>query len=255
MIKMAPPQIPVLGKHASVVFVSPPKPNNIQEPRKWTFSFRYWRQIEYFGFDRTDPGWFASLLEKLQELSNEEFDKFICDSKKRDIWRYHSIDWGHTNVPIQIKDLNWLPPYFLDNPEEYFLVQFQISKALGRVVGFWDSDLVFNIVLLDPWHNIQPSRDHGYKVDPCNPLVCEYTKLLNKLDMILDTLCKEKNCEHIQNIKGIPTNRDALIENNILMVKLTDEDVEYSKLIIEEGKIGSLNEIFKDGLRLHYNKP
>jgi hypothetical protein len=253
---MALSQKPVLGTQKIIGSIVPPIPPLIKEPKKWTFSFRYWRQIEYFGFDRTNSEWFVSLLEKLNILSSEEREKFICDSGKISQWRYHSIDWGHKNIPIQLKDIDWIPSYYRDNQKEFYFVQFQISKALGRVVGFWDKDYVFNIVLLDPWHNIQPSKDHNYRVDPCNPLSCDYTKLLHSLDYILDNKCKKKNCEHVEEIKNIPTNRDALLESNVLMVKLTDEDIEYSDPLIKEIKEGettSLNKIFKDGLKLYYN--
>lgn len=250
---MALPQKPILGVQKIESPISLPEPKVVQEPKKWTFSFRYWRQIKYFGFDRTDAGWFFSLLEKLNILSNEEREKFICDSGKINQWRYHRIDWGHKNIPLQLNDLDWLPSYIRDNQKEYDLVQFQVSKALGRVIGFWDREYVFNIVLLDSWHNMQPDKDHSYRVNPCNPLSCEYTKLLNGLDMVLTSKCKAKNCEHIKDILNIPTSRDALFESNVLMVKLTDEDIEYSELLIKEGKIVSLNKIFKDGLKYHYN--
>jgi hypothetical protein len=246
---MALSQKPVLGNQKIVTSAIPPDPQLVKEPKKWTFSFRYWRQIEYFGFDRTDSGWFVSLLEKLTILSSEEREKFICDWGKTSQWRYHNIDWGHKNIPIQLTDIDWIPSYYRDNKDEFYLVQFQISKALGRVIGFWDRDYVFNIVLLDPWHNIQPSKDFYYKVDPCNPLCCDYTKLLNSLDDILDAKCKKKQCEHVEEIQSIPTSRNALLESNVLMVKLTDEDIEYSELLIQEGKASSLNDIFQEGLK------
>jgi len=244
---MAEPIIPILSKEP-LVFTSPPKPQKTEEPRRWAFSFRYWRQIENFGLDRTDAGWFASLLEKLSILSNEEVDKFICDSRKKDVWRYHNIDWGHKNIPIQMSDLDWLPSYCQNNPE-YVLVQFQISLALGRVVGFWDKDYIFNIVLLDPFHNIQPSKRYDYRVDPCNPLNSDYAKLLHGLDEVLKYRCEKISCQNIRYIRNIPNNRDALQECNVLMVKLTDEDMEISDIIIQEGKACSLADIFKEGLR------
>lgn len=245
-------QIPILGKDQPTRAIPPPKPKGIQEPKKWAFSFQYWRQIQFFGFNRTDSGWFASLLEKLQILSNEETEKFFCDSGKIEIWRYHKINWGQKNIPVQLKDLDWLPSHCHDNQEEYELVQFQISTALGRVIGFWDKDYIFNIVLLDPWHNIQPTKDHNYRVDPCNPLSCDYTKLLHGLDEVINKKCKTKDCDYVADILSIPTSRDALFESNVLMVKLTDEDLEYADLLIKEGKTLSLNKIFKDGLRVNY---
>jgi len=248
---MALPQIPVLDKEQATIFRSPPEPKDIQDPKRWTFSFRYWRQIQYFGLDHSDSGWFVSLLERLSALSGEEIERFLCDRGKINSWRYHQIDWGTKNIPIQLKDLDWLPSYFRDNPEEYTLVQFQISRALGRVVGFWDRNYIFYIVLLDPLHNIQPSKNHNYRVDPCNPLSCAYTHLLHSLDQILETKCNKKKCEYAEDIRKIPNGRDMLRESNVLMVKLTDEDIEYSMFLVKGGK--TLGEIFRDGLAQNYN--
>ncbi len=243
-------QFPVLSSTPLLIIsTSPPNPTGIQAPKKWTFSFQYWRQIEFFGFNRTTSEWFVSLLEKLRILSEEEYDKFICDSRKVDVWRYHHIDWGHKNTPYQLKDLTWIPSWYRNNEEEFELVQFQVSRALGRVIGFWDRDYIFNIVLLDPFHNMQPDKGHNYRVDPCNPLGSEYTNLLHGLDAILEEKCEKNSCEFAEHIRSIPTNRDALFDSNVLMVKLTDEDIEYSDILIQERKACSLNDIFKKGLK------
>lgn len=250
---MAEAQVPVIDDRTNFRSSYRPLLDKIpSQPRKWTFSFQYWRQIEYFGLDRTKTKWFASLLEKLQVLSNEEIDKFLRSSRTLDVWRYHSINWGHKNIPVRLHDLDWLPPHVVNNPEEFPLVQFQVSKALGRVVGFWDINDVFSIVLLDSWHNIQPSKDHNYKVDPCNPLSCEYTTLLCHLDEVLENVCERRNCDCVKDIRSIKTGRDELLENNVLMVKLTEEDIELSNYLVEEGQCKSLNQIFKDGLKINF---
>jgi len=249
---MASVQVPVLAGNKIIPSIRPPNPKEKHEPKKWTFSFRFWRQIPYFGFDRTNSSWFASLLEKLSILSNEEIERFLCDSRKVEIWRYHDIDWGQKNIPIQPKDLEWIPSYYRDNQEEFGLVQFQISKALGRVIGFWDASYVFQIVLLDPHHNMQPDKAHNYRVDPCSPLSCDYSKLLIGLDAVLNDKCMKKGCECVEDIRGIPTSRDALLESNVLMFKLNNEDVELSELLLKEGKVSSFSQIFKDGLKVNY---
>lgn len=111
-------------------------------------------------------------------------------------WRYHEIDWNGPNVPITRADCNWIDPDYLDNPEEYPFVQFQVSMALGRVVGFWDENDVFNVVLLDPMHNIQPSSYSYYKVRPTKPLGSEYVELLNQFDSLREqVVCEKVVCE------------------------------------------------------------
>ena len=118
----APAQAPVLKKEA------PP-------PKLWTFGFRFFRQIEFFGLDQSEPKWFVSLLEKLQSLSTEPLEDFFRTPEKRDVWRYHEVDWNLKNVPIQRDQLDWLGETYKKNATEYPIVQFQISLALGRVIG------------------------------------------------------------------------------------------------------------------------
>jgi hypothetical protein len=65
------------------------------------------------------------------------------------------------NIPIPKEQIDWLGDYASD---EYEFVQFHVSKALGRVVGFFDEEQTFQIVLFDPFHNIQPAGDFDYRV-------------------------------------------------------------------------------------------
>lgn len=211
-------KIPVLDRepvqHKNPVLLSTPGDN------RWSFSFRFWNQIEYFGLNKSQPKWFVSLLEKLKELSDKQIDKFLADGTERDAWRYHPIDWNQKNIPIQQKDLEWIDSAYKDNPIDYPLLQFQVSQALGRVVGFWDENNIFNIVLLDPHHNIQPSKPHNYRVDACSPLSCEYTSLLFEIDTIKRLrLCKDK-CGYTDILEQIPTNT---VSTNVLRHFLSDD--------------------------------
>lgn len=70
--------------------------------------------------------------------------------------------------------MSWIYKDYLENEEDFPLYQFQISMANGRVVGFFDENWVFNIVLVDPNHNMQPSKDYDYRVTPCFPLDNHY---------------------------------------------------------------------------------
>lgn len=113
-------------------------------------------------------------MDKLTELSKKDIKDFVANGTGKDTWRYHPISWMQENIPVQREDLDWVHKDYLENKEEYPLLQFQISKSLGRVVGFWDEFQIFNIVLLDPLHNIQPSKDYNYRVNYCSPLDSEY---------------------------------------------------------------------------------
>ncbi|WP_299200471.1 hypothetical protein [uncultured Amphritea sp.] len=223
-------KLPVLdfvpSKSKEPVLLKPP------EKLRWTFSLRFWRQIDFFGLDKSQPKWFVSLLDKLKDLSDKEIENFISDAAEQNNWRYHPINWNQKNIPIQRKDLDWLDTCYRENPEDYPILQFQISKSLGRVVGFWDEKNVFNIVLLDPLHNIQPSQSHSYKVDPCSPLSCNYSSLLYDIDALKNQdLCVEK-CGYKDKLKDFPSSSNY---TNVVMHFLDDTQKAELDSVIDNG--------------------
>lgn len=156
------------------------------------FSFRFWRQIQHFSLNPKKPSWFIAVYEQLQKLSSEKRD-FFEDNRKADVLRFHRVNWGQTNIPIKPSDLNWLPKDYLDQ-DNYPLQQFTISKALGRIAGFFDEHLVFNIVLLDPHHNLQPSSDFGYRLTWSNRQANEMDFLWAQIERIRDAQCDHEKC-------------------------------------------------------------
>jgi len=216
------------------------------EKKKWRFSFRFWRQIEYFGLDRCSPSWFVSFLERLQDLSNQEIKSFISDGTTKEAYRYHTIDWNQKNIPIQRKDLVWIDEDYRENEMEFPLLQFQISKSLGRIVGFWDEFNVFNIVLLDPLHNIQPAKSHHYKVNDCSPLSCDYSSLLYDIEKIKNqSHCTNPNCAYAQRLNNLPSKINYI---NVLMHYIDDIDLKAANQLIKQKKANSLTEIFQYGI-------
>lgn len=109
-----------------------------QDPNtlKTTFSFKYFKQIDYFGLDRVDSKWFVSLLDRLSEFSTENITDFLSNRQKKEAYRFHPINWNQKNIPIKIHHLNWVDSAYIDNQDSYPMMQFQISKAFGRIVGF-----------------------------------------------------------------------------------------------------------------------
>ena len=214
--------------------------------KKWAFSFKYWRQIEYFGMDRSDSSWFISLIEKLRELSDKEIDRFVSTGSDRGSWRYHNIDWNQKNIPLKRSDIDWIDKDYQENAEEYPIVQFQISQALGRVIGFWDENRIFNILLFDPLHNMQPSKRYNYKVDDCSPLSCHYSALLYQLDQLKkQNLCSDPSCKNNAELKKIPTSN---VYTNVVMHFLDDTDMEEAQKLITSQKARDEIEIFQAGL-------
>ncbi|MDE6741909.1 MAG: hypothetical protein K2J58_06215 [Muribaculaceae bacterium] len=159
-----------------------------------SFSFRYFKEYRYFGVGNQDASWFANLYDRLKDISGKT-GALIDNKKEREDYRLHPIDWNATSCPISIDDLD-LPKNIVDNAKEDFIWQFQISKGTGRVVGFFNEDYsIFYIVLLDPKHNLQPSKDFGYAVDETQCALTEY----EKIQMALHELeTKRKKCKHTE---------------------------------------------------------
>ncbi len=108
-------------------------------------------------------------------------EDFFANVRVGDTWRWHRLNWGQTGMKLRREHLDWIPEAYLLG-DDFPFYQFQISKALGRVVGFRDEDNVFNIVLLDPMHNSQPSDYSNYKIRPTKTLECHYTALLARVE-------------------------------------------------------------------------
>lgn len=216
----------------------------------WNFSFRYWSQLEYFGLNGKgiDNQWLVSVLERLKTLSAESIERVYRDVTMRDAMRFHRINWKATNIPIAKADLPDLPAHCYDNPE-FELHQFQISKGKGRVVGFFDENWVFNIVLLDSLHNLQPSKTFHYKVNSCSPLSCEITSLREGVKERI-AQCQVNGCHAAKQVSDLADAYDHHVEQfEILMIKVKDQDqLQLAKSLVAQGKAESLAQIFEIGL-------
>jgi hypothetical protein len=201
---------------------------------KFAFSLQFFNQIKYFQIGQQHPSWYISLIERLQELSSKKREAFIKDVVEKQNFRYHEINWSGEGVPIKRSDLNWVDEYYLKNEEEYPFVQFHVSQALGRVVGFWDENNIFQIVLLDPLHNIQPSKRFSYKVNDTHFMSCQMSSLLIDIKKIQAKIKEDSSCNTCIEISKIPTRSNM---TNILITHLEDEyieELEKVNLSIEE---------------------
>jgi hypothetical protein len=253
-------QKPVLSNHPHTPNkIKSRPPEDVKDPL-FSFSFRFFNQIQYFGFSgtQTKVTWFISLLERLKVLSARTVSSLLQASSEKGPsgYRFHAIDWSKRNVPIQREDLVWLRRDYLDNPESYPILQFQISKSLGRVVGFLDENSVFNILLLDPLHNIQPSKDYGYRVNDCHPLSCDYSLLKSKMENLHNRNCGNNNCDHSQCSYQIDIDRllrDHSAPINALINYLDDDTAQMALSLVDEGKVKGFKEIFEEGI-LHLSE-
>jgi hypothetical protein len=162
----------------------------------WSFSFKYYKQIDFFGLKAESPAWFSALLDRLQDFCSKKPDDFNSNHAEKRDYRYHPIDWNARNIPVKREDLDWIDRDIIENEADFPFYQFQISKANGRIVGFWDvKQTVFHIVLLDPKHNIQPAGGKfNYRVDKTSILPCKYTSLIVELDLIKNKKCFCEKC-------------------------------------------------------------
>lgn len=207
---------------------------------KWYFGFKYFNQIRYFEIGGVENSWFISLIERLKFISGIDREKFLTNFANRGALRYHEINWNGINVPIQRKDLHWLDKDYLENEEEYPMVQFHISKALGRVVGFWDDNNVFQVVLLDPAHNIQPSNYNTYHIDDTYYMSCQYSSLLIDIQNVQKKINSSLSCAACAELNKLPTQINT---TNFFYCSL-DED--YKNKLLSSNK--TIQEIIELGL-------
>lgn len=176
----------------------------LRENQRWSFSFRFFKEIKNFGLDseKIDKGWMLSVVYRLQELSKLS----VADvTENRQVMegtlRIHDINWSQKNIPIKRENLDWIELDYLGNPEEYPIMQISVSKAEGRLVGFFDEDNSFQIVLLDPLHNSQPCKFNDYKVRMCRPLGCEVTAIRYAAKKAIGKI-EGRDCSCAQDLQG-----------------------------------------------------
>lgn len=202
---------------------------------------RFWQQPPYFGISDCDSGWFVSLLDRLCDMSSMELEEFLADRVAKSGVRFHAINWSAKNIPISKSDINWLGEYGTD---EYEFVQFHISKALGRVVGFFDEENTFQIVLLDPLHNIQPSKDYAYRIRATQVASCELSRLSIRYESAVTsamTLTQPQKDGLLEQVRAIN------VDGFDAAVLLTIEDAKLSKAyeLCATGAVKNLGELLQ----------
>ncbi len=223
-----------------------------KEPKDllWSFSFRYWTQLKYLGLtgQGIDLPWIVSVLERLKQLSADYVEAVLKSYSMKGQLRFHPINWQAKNIPIGPRDIPGLPEQYVENPE-FALQQFQVSTGKGRIIGFFDENWIFNIVLLDPLHNLQPSKDFDYSVNPCSPLSSEITSLREGIKERI-AQCQVDGCHAAKQVSDLARGYDQHTEQfEILMVKVEDQtQLQWAKNLVDQGKARSLAEIFEMGL-------
>lgn len=221
------------------------KSGKAPEEKFFTFSLRYWQEIKDFGIGDAESRWFASLLARLHDLCKEKVSRIIEDGSYQGALRYHVVDWDSRSTPISRDNLNWLPAAIRENEAEFPIVQFHVSKAVGRVHGFWDADWCFQIVLLDPMHNLQPSKHVGYAVRSTSLARCQYTALCTALDKARSKSCRDKGCELAQAVRTIAP--EAVSGQHIVIAAITPDVANELQKLRAERNI-SISEVVEHGI-------
>lgn len=159
----------------------------------WLFSFKDFGQMEYFGVNGVGEKWFVSLIERLRDLSKINKVELEKDIYLKENIRYHVVDWDAYKIPIQRKDIDWVKKDIIENEVEFPFYQFHVAKSLGRIVGYWQEN-VFHIVLLDPMHNLQPSKKYDYRVTDTTKASSDLTSFLSQIEDIKAINCKDADC-------------------------------------------------------------
>jgi hypothetical protein len=217
------------------------------KPKTVNFSFQFWRQIEYFSLNKSDLKWFVALLDKLTELSSELLDEFRSNRRRQGAVRYHPVKWDQKNIPIKRSDLTWLDKDYRDNEKEWDFYQIHITKGLGCMVGFWDEQGIFNIVLLDPHHNIYPTKRTGYRVDKCYPLENMYSSLIDDIRQTRqDHNCPNTGCSLQTQLRNMPLTMRSHF--NIVLFHLSNEQLTKMEQLLDGGQCKTLDEILIAGI-------
>lgn len=221
------------------------KPGTIPPEKYFTFSLRYWCEVDNFGLGDVDVGWYRSVVGRLNDLSKEKVTRFVEDPAFQDAIRYHVVDWDHRNIPLTRAQLTWLPRAIRENEDEFPIYQFHVSKAVGRIHGFWDSEHCFNIVLLDPLHNLQPSKDVGYKVRPTTSSECKYSALKVALEAACAAPCLQGDCEFAKAVKGVHQAPDG---DQCVIIAGVTLDVAQHLQELRKKKVVSISDIVEHGI-------
>jgi len=196
-----------------------------------------------------------SVIYRLQELSKLTISEV---TENRDIvegsMRIHNINWSAKSVPIKRSDLNWIDKDYLNNEEEFPIMQIAVSRAEGRLVGFFDEQNAFQIVLLDPLHNAQPSKYNGYKVRLCKPLGCELSTVMHEAKKAVEKIAnRECNCS--ADLEGALDWTNRKFGSALVIPSSDDGIVKEADALIEMELAEGYEQIVRAGIEVLLNPP
>jgi hypothetical protein len=233
--------------------IPPPRP---PPERCWVFGFRWWRQVKNFGFDDVVNAdkWFVSLMERLQHLGAESVDHVVdamhAGGGIAGGLRCHPIDHDHEHVTMERAEFDWVAADYLDDEEHYPILQFQVSTALGRVIGFFDENWVFQILLLDPHHNLWLSKYADYKTRKTGLLNSEVMEIRAAVDLALEQLDgRPGEADRCRNAFAKVSTKGVAIDGETRIVcAIQDSDAEGLRDLFKKLKGTNLRKVVERGL-------
>lgn len=184
-----------------------------------------------------------SVLEKISDLCGKQVADILGNPAEKLHWRLHEIDWNHKGIPVARADLDWIDKRYLENEDEFPFWQFSVSKALGRVVGFWDERGVFNLVLLDPSHNMQPAKYSDYKTREAPIGKGEFEVAIAHIEAKIAGCGDGCQCRSLySDIQASLTHR---LEFSAMLVAMPDELFGRVSLIIQSGAANCVSELLE----------
>lgn len=219
-----------------------PKQNKKAKGAKFSISFAFWTQRENFGLSPKgdDSAWYVSLFDGLRGICAHDVDTIQCDPNLKNQLNIHRFDWSRGNMGISIskKEFEDLIPLQYRNSPEYEPFQIQVSTGHGRLIGFYDENNIFQLLLLDPNHNFCLSNYSEYKIRPTQKKLSQFEVMHNLVQAIKeDSLkhCKQTTCPALENVNEVLSS--SLGKE---FVCLTDVDPQISNILYGDKYKGNI---------------
>lgn len=199
-----------------------------------SFSFRFFRQIKNFGITGKNDVWTSGLLDQLRLLSEKNADDILSDVKLKESLRMHPLDFSEGKSALSLDNFGFIPQRYRPSAIDCPIMQFQISKANGRVIGFFNHNhSLFYIVFLDPNHNAQLSKYNDYKVREIEPCLSEIDDLRVRI------------ARHVELESKLANDADDFLYTDDLSYFCIDNDlIEPLHRLVEKGDFKSKLESF-----------
>ena len=222
--------------------------------KKWEFSFQSWAQRDFFGLkhEKVSKQWFVDLLDRLRDLSSKNIEDVTLDSAARGSYRFHKINWGEKSSIKKEKFYEYIPEEY--RTEETDIIQFQIEQSKGRVIGFFDYNQTFQVILLDPAHNMQLSKYNNYKTvktdflrNSYEEITTKFLAITDKFDRLEQSQESEKIGNFIDEIRSVLNKEGFSSDCKFVKIEKFFFD-EINEILLSDSEYNNLDDIILEAL-------